>query len=217
MRLPPPRAIIFDWDNTLVDSWRSIHHALETTFRAMGQQPWSLEETRRNVRRSARESFPELFGARSDEAMKVFFGTFEANHLCQMRPYEGAGDLLARLAATGIPLAILSNKQGDLLKREVAHLGWEGHFQRIVGAGDAARDKPAEEAVLMALAGSGVSPGPSVWLIGDTDIDMLCAARNGCTAVLLRPEPPKPEEFTECVPNLHVPGCHALAELALNS
>ena len=217
MSLPPPQAIIFDWDNTLVDSWRSIHHALETTFLAMGQRPWSLEETRRNVRRSARESFPELFGDRSDEAMTVFFGAFEANHLSQMRPYEGAGELLAGLAAAGIPLAVLSNKQGDLLRREVAHLAWEGHFHRIVGAGDAARDKPAAEAVSLALAGSGVAPGPRVWLIGDTDIDMLCAARNGCTAVLLRPEPPSAGEFSECVPNFHVSGCRALAELALNS
>ena len=27
-RLPRPRAILFDWDNTLVDSWVTIHEAL---------------------------------------------------------------------------------------------------------------------------------------------------------------------------------------------
>jgi phosphoglycolate phosphatase len=27
-----PRAILFDWDNTLVDSWAVIHEALVVTF-----------------------------------------------------------------------------------------------------------------------------------------------------------------------------------------
>ena len=30
-RLPRPRAILFDWDNTLVDSWVTIHEALNIT------------------------------------------------------------------------------------------------------------------------------------------------------------------------------------------
>src|SRR5947207_1478268 len=34
-RLPRPRAILFDWDNTLVDSWVTIHEALNITMAAM--------------------------------------------------------------------------------------------------------------------------------------------------------------------------------------
>ena len=35
MTLPAPKAILFDWDNTLVDSWTVIHHAMTATFEAM--------------------------------------------------------------------------------------------------------------------------------------------------------------------------------------
>ena len=31
----PPRAILFDWDNTLVDSWATIHEALNFVMAAM--------------------------------------------------------------------------------------------------------------------------------------------------------------------------------------
>jgi hypothetical protein len=46
------------------------------------------------------------------------------------------------------------------------------------------------------------------------DIDMLCAQRAGCLPVLLRADPPVPEEFGEAAPRCHVTSCRALVELA---
>jgi phosphoglycolate phosphatase len=208
-----PRALLFDWDNTLVDSWGAIHHALEVTFEAMGQEPWTLDETRARVRRSAREAFPALFGARAEEATEIFYGAYEGSHLENLRPGDGAEPMLRGLADRGpYYLAVISNKRGDLLRREAAHLGWDNYFARLVGALDAARDKPAVEAVELALAGSGLVPGPEIWLVGDTDIDMACAVETGCLPVLLRPEPPGPGEFEGAAPRLYVNGCTQLLE-----
>jgi len=213
VNLTRPRALLFDWDNTLVDSWGAIHHALTVTFEAMGEVPWTLDQTRQRVRRSAREAFPDLFGERAEEAAGVFYRTFEDDHLQTLEAREGAEALLRGLAETGsYYLAVISNKRGDLLRREVARLGWEGYFERLVGANDAARDKPAVDAVEMALGTSGLAPGPEVWLVGDTDIDMLCAANAGCLPVLLRPEPPVAGEFAGSEPRIHVAGCVQLLE-----
>ena len=63
-----PRAILFDWDNTLVDSWATIHEALNFVMGAMGKPEWSLDDTRTRVRLSLRESFPMHFGERWREA-----------------------------------------------------------------------------------------------------------------------------------------------------
>ena len=66
--LPPgltrPRAVVFDWDNTLIDSWHAIQDAQNYTLEAFGLQPWTLEETRQRVRGSMRDSYPTLFGTR---------------------------------------------------------------------------------------------------------------------------------------------------------
>ncbi len=209
-----PRALLFDWDNTLVDTWPAIHHALNVTLTAMGRPAWSYEETKLRVRASARDSFPALFGARAEEAMEIFYGSFEASHLEQLRERDGASELLRGLTAAGrYWMGVVSNKRGDILRREAEHLAWNGYFGRIVGATDAARDKPAVEPVELALEGSGVPRGGEVWFVGDTDIDMLCAANTGCVSVLLRPEPPGDGEFGDNCPRIHVKCCAALAEL----
>ncbi len=219
MTHPEPRTLIFDWDNTLVDTWEAIHHALSVTFQAMGMQPWTLEETRARVRRSAREAFPEIFGARSEAATGIFYETFARDHLDLLRAAPGAADMLEALAEAGYDLAVVSNKTGGFLRREAEELGWDRHFRQIVGATDAARDKPAPDAVLLALSGSPVSPasGPEVWFIGDTDIDLTCAHNSGCYPVLLRAEPPRAGEFDAAPPALHLDSCRALAELLIKS
>ena len=128
-----PVALLFDWDNTLVDTWPAIHHALAVTFRAMDREPWTFEETRARVRASARDSFPALFGARAEEAMVIFYRCFEADHLAKLRERTGATDMLERLDAAGLYLAVVSNKRGDLLRREADALNWTHFFKRLVG------------------------------------------------------------------------------------
>ena len=209
----PPRMILFDWDNTLVDTWRIIHHALVATFEGLGEVPWTLEQTRERVRSSAREAFPRLFGDRARKAEAIFYATYERDHLAELRPLPHVDTMLQVLHAQGQDLAVLSNKKGELLRREVAHLDWGRYFGCVTGAGDAVRDKPAIEAVEAALTASGMAAGKEVWLVGDTDIDMKCAIDSGCTAILLRAEPPGKEEFAETPPAHHVQNCRSLLGL----
>jgi phosphoglycolate phosphatase len=208
-----PRAIIFDWDNTLIDSWAAIHDAQNHTFEAFGLPAWTMEEIRTRVRGSMRDTYPQLFGERWREAGEVFYRRFAAKHLETLTPLAGSGELLAELNTAGFYLAVVSNKRGDYLREEAEKLGWLPLFARIVGAFDSARDKPAIEPVHMALAGSGIPAGDGVWFVGDADIDLECAANSGCVPVLVRPEAPGEREFDGCEPALHVPDCLALSKV----
>ncbi|HLJ64969.1 MAG TPA: HAD family hydrolase [Stellaceae bacterium] len=180
-----PKVILFDWDNTLVDSWGTIHHALVETFASLGVAPWTLEETKRRVRHSLRDAFPPLFGARWEEAKRLYIGTFTAIHLERLKALEGAEAALRELAGAGFRLGVVSNKTGALLRREVVHLAWERFFVRVVGAGDASHDKPHAAPIQLALDGSGQKPGPEIWYVGDTELDMECAANAGCPGILI--------------------------------
>jgi phosphoglycolate phosphatase len=184
-RLARPRAIIFDWDNTLVDSWTTIHDALTFLMTTLGRTPWTLEETRSRVRNSLRDTFPGLFGERWEEAQQIYLDRFRAIHLERLTPFPGRAAMLRRLAGEGVYLAVVSNKTGTVLRHEVAHLGWSTLFGAIVGAGDADYDKPHRAPVELALAPGGLAPGADVWFVGDTEIDMECAAASGCVPVLL--------------------------------
>lgn len=200
----PPRAILFDWDNTLVDSWATIHDALNFLMRKMDKPEWSIEETRERVRLSLRESFPLLFGDRWEEAREIYLDRFRAIHLERLTALPGRETMLRSIAGRGIFLGVVSNKTGPLLRREVERLGWSGLFRSVVGAGDAAADKPACEPVHLALTESGVTPGEEVWFVGDTALDMECATKSGCVAVLLG-ETASPKEFAQFAPRLCFP------------
>jgi phosphoglycolate phosphatase len=177
--------VLLDWDNTLVDSWAVIHEALNHMFTALGRPGWTLDETRIRVRQSLRDAFPPLFGDRWEEARQLYLDRFEAIHLERLRALDGAERLLGRLQKRGIWLGVVSNKTGRLLRREVEALGWTGYFGRIVGAGDAAFDKPHRAPIDLALEGAGIVAGPEVWYVGDTGIDIECAETAGCVPVLV--------------------------------
>jgi phosphoglycolate phosphatase len=211
--LTPPRAIVFDWDNTLVDNWAAIHAAMNVTLVAMDQPPWTQAESRERIKGSLREIFPLMFGDRWREAGRIYRDAFEREHLTQLREMPCAGEMLVEMRRLGLYLAVVSNKMGRYLRIEADHLGWTGHFGRLVGAQDTEMDKPAIAPVELALAGSGVVRGPDVWFVGDTDIDMTCATNAQCTPILLRGAPPGGDEFVTCCPEHHVENCSGLADL----
>lgn len=209
----PPRAILFDWDNTLADNWTAILGAMNETLAAFGLPHWTVAESRERIKASLRDSFPRLFGERWREATDIYRQTFERDHLMHLREMPGASAMLAQLRAHDLYLAVVSNKSGRYLRREAVHLGWDMHFDRLVGAQDAAADKPAVAPVELALAGSGIARGPRVWFVGDADIDVTCARNAGCVPILLRAHPPTDEEFASGGPPRHIRSCTELAEL----
>lgn len=179
-----PAVILFDWDNTLVDGWAAIRAGLNAAFRAFSLPEWSEAEVLANVRRSLRESFPELFGADWERARDIFYAEVRRTHLAVLKPMVGAEDAI-RAAARLAPIGVVSNKQGPLLRAEADHLGWSGYFRSLVGAGDATGDKPDPAAIRLALDSIAITPSSVVWYVGDTGLDMQAARRAGCVAVLL--------------------------------
>lgn len=206
-----PQALLFDWDNTLVDTWPAIHDANNHTLVAMGHSPWTYEETRQRVRKSMRESFPDLFGERWEEAAKIFYARFEESHIAQLKAHDGAETMLKALHSKGYYLSVVSNKTGKYLRQEVEHLGWSKYFAKIIGAGDAQLDKPHPAPVDLALENSGIPRGSDVWFVGDTDVDLECAHNSGCIGVLVREQAPSQGEFDVFPPSWYFNNCMELA------
>jgi phosphoglycolate phosphatase len=187
MTLTTPRAILFDWDNTLVNTWPVIHFALNQTMRGMGAEEWSMEKVRANVKRSMRDSFPELFGDRWEDAAHIYTQSYKSVHLERLEALEGAETVLQFLQSAPLFRGIVSNKRGPSLRQEVAHLSWGDYFHVQVGADDATHDKPNPAPVLHALQGTDIFPASDVWFIGDSSIDLECAKNTGCTPILYGP------------------------------
>ena len=180
-----PIAVLFDWDNTLVDTWKTIFYAVNDTLLAFGLEPWEEKVALENIQRSGREAFPKLFGDRAKEAQSFFYKLVEENNLQGLNPMPEAEGLLETLTHKGIPTAVVSNKSSVFLHKEVHHLGWKKHFGALVGAGDAARDKPAADPILLALKELGIPPSQQVWMVGDAPVDWDCAIAAGCQPIAI--------------------------------
>lgn len=179
MLITKPEAILFDWDNTLVDTWAIIHLALNDTFTEYRLPLWTIEDVRQRVRHSMRDSFPQIFGPRWEEAGEFYRNAYRRHYADTLSALPGAAQVLETLGDSGIVLGVVSNKQGPQLRKEVELLGWDKYFHKVIGASDASHDKPHPAPVLMALEGSGVKPSLDVWMLGDSDIDIECANRCG--------------------------------------
>lgn len=181
-----PGAVIFDWDNTLVDSWPAIAEAMNAMRAKLGHEQWTLDEIRARCTRAARDSFPEWFGKDWERAYEIYYSEFdEVRRKRDIRTLPGARELIEWLKVKNIPSYIVSNKRGDYLRFEVERLQWQDFFGKVAGAQDAENDKPHRDHVDFALQGSDIRADENVWFVGDSATDVLCARNANCTPVLV--------------------------------
>jgi phosphoglycolate phosphatase len=214
--LPKPRALLFDWDGTLIDNWDAIVSGLNEALVTYGQSPWGRDEAMERISASQRDSFPVLFGDDWQQARDIFYAGFERRHLELLTVLDGAEALLD--CCKPVLTALVSNKSGRHLRKEAEHLGWTPRFHALVGATDAERDKPDPAPVHLALQGSGITPGPDVWFIGDSGTDLKTARASGCTAIIVRHAAANPAALPpDLSPDLTVPHLDALQQALVKS
>ncbi|MFN3701769.1 MAG: HAD family hydrolase [Alphaproteobacteria bacterium] len=189
--LPKPEAIFFDWDGTLVDSYTFLEKAHNAVKASFGLPPLKPREFDIYFGMPREKLFAEVYGSHSEEAKRAFERYYLDNHLSDLTVITGVANMLETLAKLDICLGVVSNKKGNFLRAEIDYLGWGRYFgQRIVGAGEAAKDKPDPAPLLLALEKASLNPRDmshpaKIWYVGDTLIDVQCAVAAGCTPILV--------------------------------
>ena len=186
--MPAYSTAIFDLDGTLLDSLEDLHLSTNVALAEHGLPARSLEEVRRfvgnGIRKLVERAVPAGTGAAEQEAVYEDFCAHYAAH-CEDNtgPYPGILELLARLRAAGVRLAVVSNK-GDFAVQELVARQFPGAFDAILGENEAAgvRKKPAPDMVLAALERMGVGRDGMVY-IGDSEVDVQTAASVGCPCI----------------------------------
>ncbi len=188
------RAVIFDWDGTLVDTCGLVLDAHNHVRSYMGLKLWVMDDFLGRASKSAREYYPEVYGARAEEAMKLLYEYVDANHLTYLKAMPHAVKLLKMLTAHNLPIGIVSNKRHETLQTEVKAMGWADYFIAIVGAGIAEKDKPSPAPLFMAMDKIDTSLEPKdILYIGDTETDLLCAKNASCPVVFVQSNRPRPD------------------------
>ncbi len=190
---PKKDFILFDWDNTLADSWGVIHNAMMYVFDSL-QMPrkWNdIATTKHTGQGALRTYFPYLFGDRVQEATDFFYEYYNQHHAGGVEKLPGANELIDYLYKKSIKWGVISNKRGDLLRKEAETFGWLDRknpidIPRFQGSRDCAFDKPQAGAfthfqeINRAYMG-GLKP----IYIGDMAVDAEFAQNIGVKAIII--------------------------------
>ena len=182
--------IVFDLDGTLVDSSQDLADAVNAALRRMdkGALPLDLDVVRSFIGSGARNLVARSLvhagvALPPDDALSIFLEEYERRLTVHTRFYPGVEETLDRLAAH--PLAVLTNKPGDLSRRILDALGAGARFFRVYGGGDLPSRKPDPEGLLRLMAESMATPRTTV-MVGDSSIDVRTGRGAGAWTVGVR-------------------------------
>ncbi len=176
-------AVVFDLDGTLVDSAPDMADALNATFAEVGLAPFSLAEATAFVGSGALILLRRALAARAAQLDAVrmrdrFIEIYEGKLDGKTAPYAGVMDMLERLAATGMPMGLCTNKPEGPARAVCAALGLEVHFHVIVGGDTLPVLKPDPAPLLHACSALGAAPARTLY-VGDSETDYATARAAG--------------------------------------
>ena len=166
------KVILWDWDNTLVDTFEAIWHAQNDMRVHFGLGEWTQEEAKKAMNLSGRNLIKNLVGEEKAKEARAFYLKRYAQNACHLKLKDGATDLLNSAKAAGYINILASNKAKDILENEVETLGILDKFDRIIGAEEAAEDKPSK--IFTDKAIEGLGPVDLLVSVGDglSDVKM---------------------------------------------
>jgi pyrophosphatase PpaX len=184
------RAVIFDLDDTLLDSFDARVKALEQVFARAGvPQPRAEQFLRALQGTQLKDALTQLesnlkTGANLFEDYRRNYWTKETGTI---NLFPGVKLMLEELHSRGIKLGIVTNKGRKLEVEgcrvgalpELEELGIADLFSVVVGFEDVSWTKPHPQGINIALAQLMVPPEKTL-LVGDSAADMIAAGAAGC-------------------------------------
>ena len=168
--------VVFDLDGTLVDSSVDLANAVNAALRRLDpkSKPMAVDVVRGFIGSGARNLVARSVAyagaaVEPDAALPVFLEEYRPRLTENTRFYPGVERALDELAAH--PLAVLTNKPGDMSRGILDALGASDRFFRVYGGGDLPSKKPDPEGLLRLMAEAGAEPASTV-MVGDSAIDV---------------------------------------------
>jgi phosphoglycolate phosphatase/pyrophosphatase PpaX len=178
------RAIVFDFDGTLVDSLPLVLASIAHGIEPFGPKP--TMEIFAKLGGPPERFLPLLLAdpANAPEALARMDAYHRANnHL--VRLFEGAADMLDQLRARGVATALWTGRDRGTTEILLRQLGLNGHFTTAVCGDDLPSHKPDPAGLREILRRLGTSPAETLF-VGDADVDVLGGHACGVDTIIIR-------------------------------
>ena len=195
-RIPPRfdacRAIVFDLDGTLIDSYDAIAESLNTALESLALEAMPREQIRTMVGRgleSLVESALRRGGAEAPESLvregvRLFRAHYDRICVDGTRLLPGVSLTVPELARRGYRMAVATNKPSCFARRLLDALGIGDHMGAVFGPDLVRHPKPDPGMVHAAMRELGVSAAEAVY-VGDMEIDVQTARAAGLGVIVM--------------------------------
>jgi phosphoglycolate phosphatase len=171
------KAIVFDWDGTLMDSISKIVETMQSCAKHFGFPVPDYEQAKDVIGISLLPALKQLFDIQDDKAALDLFHTYKKHfkdHAQTSSPlFNGAIELLEKLKQRGYILAVATGKGRQGLELNWHHSNTK-HFFSTSRTADDAQSKPSPDMLQQILSELNLS-ADQVLMVGDTTYDMAMA------------------------------------------
>src|SRR5215469_5984494 len=173
------QGVLFDWDGTLIDSYRADASAYLAMFKDMGIA-WGIEEFARHyspdwyqVYRAAK--LPPRLWKQADRLWRAHYAKHRPKLISGVRP-------VLEVIRTKHRLGLVTSGDRDRVARQLREFRLTRLFSARVCSGDTRRKKPHPEPLRLALRQMELEPACCVY-VGDAPQDIEMARRAGVRAI----------------------------------
>ena len=179
------RAIIFDLDGTLVDSYPALHESLNFTLRTLGLKPVDIKTTKRLVGRGLENLIREAAGEENlIRGIEAFKKSYDEIHLDGTFLLPEVYQILELLHHRGVKMAVASNKPSDYSKNILHHLSIEKFFLYFTGPEQVGATKPNPAMLQELMRLMDVTEKETLY-VGDMVLDAETASNAGVRVALI--------------------------------
>jgi HAD superfamily hydrolase (TIGR01549 family) len=198
-RRSSPRAVIFDWDGTLVDSAEASFRCYVRMFEAF-RIPFDRQTYARTYSPNWYDTFrairlPEEHWDEADVRWLAHFGEETIDLI------DGARDAVRELVERGIDVAVVTSGSRDRVTRELNAHGLAPAIRECVFGSDVVRKKPHPDALFLCLQRLGIGAEDAVY-VGDSPEDVAMARAAGVFSVAVPGRYPNREALLEANPDM---------------
>tara|TARA_B100001123_G_C15137269_1_gene957942 strand:+ start:273 stop:908 length:636 start_codon:yes stop_codon:yes gene_type:complete len=173
------RAILFDHDGTLVDSYEGIAKSLQLTCKDIDKPTLNQDQILASIGPTLETRFRELWGKEiGEKAVPIYRKHYKQHFIYGTKILPKVKNTILSLKSRKYLLGCVTNKTYSYAKEQLIHFNLFDKMEVVYGNLQGFQPKPNPEMIEEALKKLNVSREETV-LVGDTPIDILAAKASG--------------------------------------
>ncbi len=167
------RAVLFDLDGVLIDSYGAWHGVINAFARDHGYPRISDETMELGWGQSVDADAEMFFPGTAAADLERYYDAHLLDHMAGLVITPGAGEVFGRLRSVGCKTAIVTNTPHELTQRLLEKMPFDP--DEAIGTSESLRAKPAPDMLLQACDLLGATPADA-FMVGDSAFDRDAAA-----------------------------------------